>query len=357
MKFMFAGGTVSDHIKRNLEIFKSLGIESKEYGHNPFNILFKKADYLYINWYEKIYNGNFITSTIYYLCQELRLIFARMLGLKIITSFHNKEPHNKNFYCYRKRLLDASIKHADAIVVFNQHGKEDLLHFLPKSEIEKRAYHIPAINYIGIYPLIEHSWIKQIEERKTIKFVFSGSLDPKYKNFEMALDVAKKYKKDLDVDFVFAGKLGWNAERIKLLKKDLSEYPNIFLHDQYIDNNEMAHLLRMADVIIIPYEVESINNSGTTRLAFSYARTVICPVIPSLDYIPSDLIYTYTYQNPNQHYIEFKKQIDKVISNYREDPSSIIRKGEALKHIMETNNSFDALRKKYKKLFEDLDKL
>lgn len=352
---MFAGGTGSDHIKRNLEIFKSLGIESKWYGYNPFNILFKKADYLYLNWYEKIYNGNIITSTLFYLGHEMRLLLARMLGLRIITSFHNKEPHDKNFYCYRKRLLKASIKYADAIVVFNEHGKEDLLQFLPKSEIEKRAYYIPAINYIGVYPLIEHRWIKQIEERKTIKFLFSGSLYPKYKNFEMAVDIAKQYKNNSDVDFVFAGKLGWDVERTNQLKNDLSEYSNVFLHDKFIDNNEMAHLLRMSDVVIIPYEVESINNSGTTRLAFSYARTVICPAIPSLDYIPKDLVYTYTYQDREQHRLAYKQQIDRVISDYRENPVSIRLKGETLKHIMETNNSFEALREKYKKLFDDLD--
>ena len=354
---MFAGGTGSDHIKRNLEIFKFLGIESQWYGYNPFKILFKKADYLYLNWYEVIYNGNFITSTIFYLGHELRLLLARLLGLKIITSFHNKEPHSKHFYCYRKRLLNASIRHADAIVVFNQHGKEDLLKFLTKTEIEKRAYYIPAINYIGVYPLIEHSWITQIEERKTVKFLFFGSLHPKYKNFEMAVDVAKQYKNDSDVDFIFAGKLGWDADRKNQLKKDLLDYSNIFLHDQFIDNNEMAHLLRMSDVIIIPYDVDSINNSGTTRLAFSYARTVLCPYIPSLDYIPSDLVYTYSYQNREQHRLIFKQQIDKVLSDYRKDPSSITVKGQELKHIMETNNSFDALREKYKKLFEDLDKL
>lgn len=355
-KFMFAGGVGTDHIKRNLEIFKSLGIESKWYGYNPFNVLFKKADYMYINWYEAIYNGNWFTTTLYYISQEMRLFFARLKGLKIITSFHNKEPHSHNFYRYRLRLLRASLIHADAIVIFNEHGREDLKRYLTADEIEKKAYHIPAINYIGVYPLVEHQWISEIETRDTMKILFYGRLDPSYKNFETLFDIATS-SGEKDVDFIFAGGAKWEPERKAMFQAKAESCPNVILRIKFIENEEMAHLLRIADVIAIPYEIESINNSGTIRLAFSYAKTIICPKIPTVENIPSDYVYTYTYDTKEEHKGKLVEQIDKAIADYRSDKDALRKKGQYLLRIMETEHSFDALKEKYGKLFSDLDKL
>ena len=354
-KFMFAGGVGTDHIKRNLEIFKALGIEAKWYGYNPFNVLFKKADYMYINWYEAIYNGNWFTTTLYYLSQEMRLLFARMKGIKIVTSFHNKEPHSHNFYAYRLRLLKASLVHADAIVIFNEHGREDLKRYISEDDIKTKVYHIPAINYMGVYPFVEHEWISVIEKRQTMKILFYGRLDPTYKNFDALFDIATKYGAD-DVEFIFAGGAGWDAEHKAALQDKADQCPNVMLRIRFIENLEMAHLLRMADVIAIPYEIESINNSGTIRLAFSYARTIICPKIPTVESVPGDLVYTYTYDNKEEHKRKLMEQIDKAVADYRNDHDALRRKGKSLFRIMETEHSFDALKIKYGKLFNDLDK-
>lgn len=353
-KFMFAGGTGTDHIKRNLEIFKSLGIESKWYGYNPFNVLFKRADYFYINWYEAIYNGNWFTTTLYYLSQEMRLLFVRMMGVKIITSFHNKEPHSHNFYTYRLRLLRASLIHADAIVIFNEHGREDLKRYISDEDIKKKVYHIPAINYIGVYPLIEHKWITEIENRNTMKILFYGRLDPEYKNFDYLFDIATSYGAT-DVDFIFAGGAKWDKEHKKNLQEKTKVCPNVILRIKFIENEEMAHLLRMADIIVIPYEIESINNSGTIRLAFSYAKTIICPKIPTVESVPSDYVYTYSYATKEEHKRKLLEQIDKAVADYRADNESLRSKGKSLLHIMETEHSFEALRIKYKKIFDNLD--
>ena len=116
----------------------------------------------------------------------------------------------------------------------------------------------------------------------------------------------------------------------------------------------MAHLIEMCDLLIIPYNVESISNSGTARLAFSYARTVICPDIPFLEDIPNDLIYTYTYSDRADHKRKVEETILKAYNDWTTDAEVLHKKGSMLKQIMEKENSPEVITQKYRSIFNEI---
>ena len=172
-----------------------------------------------------------------------------------------------------------------------------------------------------------------------------------YKNVEMVIGIAKKMS-DKNIRFIFAGKVGNDTLRRKYTD-EVAGLNNVIVEFRFIKDEEIAQLLEIGDVIIVPYDVESMSNSGTARLAFSYGRTVICPKIPSVESIPDDLIYTYSYSTREEHEGKLIEQINLAYKDYLEDHTCFIKKGQMLKEIMIANNSEEAIMCRYKEIFDN----
>lgn len=340
----------SDHINFNLGIFKSFGYDVKKFKFlNPW--FFKReSKIVYLNWYENLETEKPLFVLFKFFFKVITLYYIRYSRLVTITSFHNKEAHAKICPSLAKYLFELVIKVSDHIIVFNKCGYTDLERYLSKEEIERKARLVPPVNYIGHYPFVRHEWINRIQERHQMKVLFAGRMNQAYKNVPMIMEIAKRLQ-DYDICFVFAG----NAKECKNEYLRLTEgLRNVVTELRYVKDDEMAHLLEMCDLLIIPYNVESISNSGTARLAFSYARTVICPDIPFLEDIPHDLIYTYTYSDRADHKRKVEETILKAYNDWTTDAEVLHKKGSMLKQIMEKENSPEVITQKYRSIFNEI---
>lgn len=338
-----------EHLTRNVTMFREMGIICKPFKYFPKDALFKKCDYLYLNWYENIYKGAFPIALGMYCAKQIALFIAKIEGIRIISSQHNRVQHDAKYKRMSLSMFKTIYKNSDSIIVFSQEGKKDLNMFLTEEEVQRKAVYIPPVHYIGSYPYIRHDWIDKLYFDDKLTILFIGNMDRPYKNVEMVIDLAKELV-DKPIKFVFAGKVSDKAQREYYLKK-IGHSENIIAEFRFIKDEEMAQLLEIGDVVIAPYDVESISNSGTARLAFSYARTVICPMIPSLASIPQELIYTYTYESVSDHKEKVRKAIFQACKDYMEDSGLFRSKGDRLKHIMEQFNSPDVISQKYKAVF------
>lgn len=342
----------ADHIRYNLEMFKTFGYEIRVFKFLNKDFFKKSSRFVYLNWYENIETDKpgAISVFLKFLMKVFTLRYMQFSNLKIITSFHNKEAHAKLAPALAKYIFKLVLKVSDRIVVFNKCGFKDLERYLSKEEIECKAVLVPAVNYIGHYPYVKHDWITDIQSKPQMKILFAGRMNQPYKNVPMMMEIARELQ-DKNILFVFAG----NAKEYKTEYMALTNgLKNVVAEFRFVEDNEMAQLLEMCDAMIVPYNVESISNSGTVRLAFSYARTVICPDIPFLEDIPHDLIFTYNYKDHADHKLQLKKVILEAYKDWQTDSESLNKKGESLKHIMEECNSPEVIKEKYNIIFNQL---
>jgi hypothetical protein len=339
----------SEHLNKNIKMFESFGIKCESFRSVPPKKIFSNADILYLNWYENIYNGFLPIALGQFIVKNIVLSIAKAKKIRIYASQHNKVQHDSKHPKLSRMMFKRIYEMSDKIIVFSEGAVTDLEQYISPENAQKKAYFIPPVNYIGSYPYQEHEWITKLDDDSDMIVMFVGSLNHPYKNVDMVIDLAKEMG-DKKIKFVFAGKMA-NQQQADFYREKISGQNNIVGEFRFIKDEEMAQLLEISDVVIMPYDIESISNSGTARLAFSYGRTVICPRIPSLETIPTELIYTYSYIDRVDHKNKVKKEILDAYKDYQSEKELLHDKGYELKKIMEKYNSPEVVTKKYRDLF------
>lgn len=331
-------------------MFEELGFECVSF--TWFPPLFPRPIILYLNWYESISNNEkrFVVISISILSKIFTIFLAKLLRIKVVSTFHNREAHTNLNQYIGDFLFKLVFNNSNRIIIFNQSSKQDLVRYIDSSKVSLHTFFIPPVNYIGIYPDVQHDWISSFEKREELKILFFGTMNQAYKNAEMVMTLARELR-DLRILFVFAG---YADEGHKVLfNSKIQGLNNVISVFRYIKDNEISHLFKACDLLVMPYDVNSVNNSGTARLAFSYGTSTICPIIPSMEYIPNDLVYLYNY-SINSHITVLKKEILKAYDDYMKDKSIIKVKGEKLRELMDRNNSPSIVKEYYRKLFDSL---
>ena len=354
MKLYYNQSYGNEHLKRNIQMFSAIGIDCYPFTRFPKDLLFKKASFLYLNWYENIGSRNGLVALFSFLMRIAALLLCKIRGIKIVSSFHNREIHGNKYA--RLCFLTAKIiyKFSDKIVVFSKDAGRDLDLYLPNEQIEIKQYYIPPVNYIGVYPFVENVEIQSLKKKGYLTVLMIGGMKESYKNVALMIKVMNELK-DKHIQLIIAGKTrgdSQNKDYRALIDKD-ANVQTIF---RFIKDDEMAQFLAIADVVAVPYELDSVSNSGVSRLAFSYAKTVISPQIPSIKDIPSELIYTYHYTSKEEHFPILLQRLLDVYAIYRKAPERLKQQGQALKEYMEFNNSPEVIVQRYKTMFSGLKK-
>jgi len=104
----------------------------------------------------------------------------------------------------------------------------------------------------------------------------------------------------------------------------------------------MADYLVQCDLLVAPYDLHSALNSGTLWMAFSYARTIICPRLGCIKDIPTidQFAYIYDYTDNSEHVFKLT-EILKCVANESNQPNVFIEKGLQALSIMQSR-SWDA---------------
>lgn len=172
-------------------------------------------------------------------------IFAKLFGIKIITTIHDLVPHpdfkSKFIKLYNYFMIWLSYK----VVVHNLQYKRRIMN---------KAVYVPLGG-------IESQEIELLPSRTLL---FFGRIEP-YKGVENLYELGKVLKRNKsDWKIVIAGKGN-------LPTGTLPE--NIQVINRFIDENELKDLMSMAAFTILPYN--SASQSGVIILSYSYKVPVI----------------------------------------------------------------------------------
>ena len=272
------------------EQYDIVGIEQVS---NDINEI-KKVKAVILNWME-----NSLSDHV-----KRNLILYKMMGVKICWVFHNRVPHD----CSKKsdiKNMEWLADFCNYVIVLSNTSKEYLPH--ARRNIRKCVY-MPLINYIGNYPVCKRN-IRREHEIAEDEFVFSfiGILRP-YKNIEVVIrafkDLALKKAK-----LLIAGSEG-KQNYVSKLRMLCGEEKNIILDAGFISNGEMEAYLRASDVLTLPYSKVSSMNSSAMIMAFSYGRTVIIPEITmARDMKEEDFFFVYDYADEAENIRRMKEKM------------------------------------------------
>lgn len=275
------------------EGLKSKGIQLVTYESAFKNYrLFKSIDLVHLNWFETLGNSTY-TDIKRFLGRAAKLIAFKLAGKKIVWTMHNKMPHDRKNLFLKKALMNLVIRSADTIIVHSRISKQILTkeYHLEKTKIK----YIPHPDYIGSYKSASED-IEPLKDESKLNLLFLGAVKP-YKNIELLIDVVRPFP---EVILTIAGNTSTSYKNFII--EYAKTYTNINLVLEFIPDDMLTHYIKNSDLLILPYDIKSSLNSGTVILAFSNAKTVICPQIGTIsDLSDESMALSYTYSNDEEH--------------------------------------------------------
>lgn len=274
------------------------------------NVVF--ADWIVLNWWEDEYfrRGRIKRWIAWWL---LRLSRAK----KAIV-FHNKESHEntvkkKTFY---KRLLED----ADKIILLSESSMVNLAGLIGQRSAEEKGVFVRHPNY----NVTLKCWDESRNER--LRLLFFGFLRP-YKNVELLIQLAKKHG---NIDVTIAGE-SFDEEYGKLLEDLSSNVSNLRVIQGFLSDDDISRLVDEADILCLPYNVSSSQNSGVAIYAFSKGINVVIPEIETIkDLKNKACVYTYLYESQDKHFSMLDCAVKRAEKEFLEDFDSFRNKAKLL---------------------------
>lgn len=289
------------------------------------------ADLIWLNWFE-LDHGKIKT-----LMKIWTLVLLKLTGKSIVYTLHNKKLHNKKMSTVSSLLQNSLYYFADTIIIHSNASKE----ILPE-KYRKKTQYIPHPNYINEYgPILK----QELSKSKKLRLLFIGQVKP-YKNIELLLNALSEVDHEV-VELTIAGKPTSNEYSEQLLKLAIGK--DIKFIFEFVKDEEINQYLANCDMLVLPYDMASSLNSGSVILAFSYAKTIICPSIGTVEDMESKAFLTYTYHDNAEHQKVLKSQLEQAIKLKKEDVNVFDNWGKVMYEDVLKNNS----REKVKVMIEN----
>lgn len=308
---------------------------------------FRSIRLVHLNWFENLDESSAKSMWRSFFRKMTALLAIKASGKKLVWTMHNRLSHEKGSGKLSNVLVKLLLKSADAIIIHCEATEEVIHSFLPN--FQEKPIFLPHPHFIGEYG--RQPQLTQ-QSQEPLKLLFTGAVKP-YKNLELLIRVCREFGEA--VQLTIAGKAASEAYATELRSLAMGA-ESIQLRLGFVENEEMPALIAASDLLVLPYDLRSSLNSGTVILAFSYARTVICPRIGTIDELEkaqSD-VFTYSYTTEAEHESELRKAIQRALDLKRSDPAVLLQMGMKMKeHVQVANDptiAINGLTKLYREL-------
>ncbi len=329
------------------------GIGEKGFLVSPLDELFKSPAHfrsirlVHLNWFENLDESSKGAMWKSFFRKIVALLAIKASGKKLVWTMHNRLSHEKGSGKLSRVLVKLLLKNADAVVIHCAATEAVLKAAYPK--FRAKILLIPHPHFVGIYGA-------KLELPKNptgpLKLLFLGAVKP-YKNLELLIRVCREFGHAIQL--TIAGKPASDAYALELQRLASAE-TSIDLRLGFVEDHQIPDLIGDADLLVLPYDLRSSLNSGTVILAFSYARTVICPRIGTIDELTageSDL-FAYSYISQSEHESKLRDAIQKALDLKKHDPLVLLQMGKKMMEYVKTENDPDLAIQGLSALYRDL---
>ena len=206
----------------------------------------------------------------------LRLL--KRLKMPVVTTLHTvlREPDVDQLI-----VMQEIAERSDRLVVMSEHSSQFLqdVFRVPSRKIDLIPHGIPDLPFAEPIPEEDSLSIKG----KTVLLTF-GLLSPN-KGFESVIQALPRIlSRHSNVLYVIAGATHPHVKRregdryrvqLQALAKELGVEENVVFHNRFVSPQEMASLVRSADIYITPYRYEAQAVSGTLAYALGAGKAII----------------------------------------------------------------------------------
>lgn len=245
---------------------------------NVIQMLRTKA--VFLNWVEDDLNSKI----------KMQIWLHRLFGAKIVWVFHNKYPHDSENKDKAAKDMKWMADQSSIILLHAKSSKKFIPNYLKN---HKKAVYVPHILYnnMGDAENLLETQKKYGVEKTDFVFLIFGSIRP-YKNIELAI-AAFNNMKCPNTKLLIVG-MPKSQEYANDLIEKAKPNNNIIFDFRFIPEKLLVSLIKIADIVVIPYKDGSSLNSGVMIQAFSLGRTVIAPdMCMTRDFMKQGFLYAY----------------------------------------------------------------
>ena len=224
------------------------------------------------------------------------LMTLRLVGIKVVYTVHDHEPHSKIFNDDKKGVKYL-IKRSDAVIFLN-----------PSSAKYFETISKDKISSIIPEGLIRHDTSKtRTEMRKELRvpdnnilIILIGSLE-EYKGVDLILEGIKELPANVSIRIAGTSP-HWYRQKLSKIFENI-EIANLDIEIEYrfLSDEDFGNYLLTADYFLYP--CREINNSGSLNAALSHGLPVIVPKMDGLDWVPQKCKILIEGSEPNEYNI------------------------------------------------------
>ena len=282
---------------KNLEELEDFEIQE----FTPGRALTQRYDILHLHWPEiMLFHDNTLKSLISATAFLMLVCWMKIRGTSIVWTIHNLKSHqfahkSKPAQNVEEWYINKFVSLLDGVITLSKASFRQAKQAYPAISTKAHVV-VPHGHYRSIYP----SKVSRDEARKELQirdddFVigYFGQILP-YKNVSGLVQAFKNMELD-NIHLLIAG----NPVEEKLaneIRQNVGDAANITLRLSFIPGEEVQHIFRASDLMVIPYS--NVLNSGSAILALSFDVPVLVPKQGSLkelqQQIGSDWVQTYS---------------------------------------------------------------
>lgn len=199
----------------------------------------------------------------------------KMNNIKLIYTAHDVIPHNNDKKIIERNAMLYQVP--DRLIVHGQFCKNEVKLFYP--EYDKKTY----IQYHGVYKK-QHTKVRievnekhkraiEITENKKCVFAFLGQING-YKGLDLLKEAWEPLKNNSDICLLIFGKtIEEFRNEFEPLKKEFKLFSNVYLYNDWFNEEEEELALRLTDLVVLPYKTASM--SGILFSAAKHNKTLL----------------------------------------------------------------------------------
>lgn len=306
------------------------------------------------NWFDEISADSHFEERFKTFKRKCIITLLKICNVKIVTTIHNRVPHtstgytNSNFRLWLMKKSDAIIQlsHDTSTVLQDQTG-------LDWKYLKKKIFTVPHPNYSFCIDEYSHSLRKDMGWDDSQFVIISTGLIRPYKNIEIIIEAAKRLQKEKNILFYIVGD-AYDTEYANSLLNKVECLNNIAFDFRFVENKELYALIEAADICLYPYNVRSSLNSGNCLLCCTLGKTCIIPEIGTVHEINSKDIFSYSYENEQEHINAVVQNILKAYNEWKTCPEEFVKHGSRLKSLVEERYSIEKTARRYAHLYSKL---
>jgi glycosyltransferase involved in cell wall biosynthesis len=208
---------------------------------------------------------------------------CRMLGVHLVWTAHNVLPHTPVFadeVSARRALVAA----CDLVVAHSQATLEEL------AALGAVARRSAVIQQGPIAPIVSDASLRALGGEGPRRFFFFGRV-LEYKGVEDLLAAFLAMPDDVAAHLTVIGQCDDLSLRSRLWAMAQRSGTRVMLRLEHVSDEELAHLLVAADVVVLPFR--RVTTSSSAMLALSYGRPLIVPDLAGLADLPDRAVFRY----------------------------------------------------------------